>query len=167
MPGNCNLPVGLFPDAAYVSDVLQLLPGERLLIPTDGVTESEDAAAEMFGEGRFQGADYGGGNVKRDVPGDLRLLPRVSRRRTTARWWKCGSRLLRDAVTERVRLLHAGRRGNAVHAQVFDDLAVVVEAVGDETAGEAGARVGFVDAFEGVLFGEVGHGLVGEDKGSV
>jgi serine phosphatase RsbU (regulator of sigma subunit) len=51
---NCNLPVGLFPDAEYASEVMQLAAGERVLIPTDGVTEAEDGAAELFGSERLQ-----------------------------------------------------------------------------------------------------------------
>jgi sigma-B regulation protein RsbU (phosphoserine phosphatase) len=51
---NCNMPVGLFEDASYASDVLRMEVGERLLIPTDGVTESEDGKAELFGDGRLQ-----------------------------------------------------------------------------------------------------------------
>jgi sigma-B regulation protein RsbU (phosphoserine phosphatase) len=51
---NCNLPVGLFPDASYASEVVRMVEGERLLIPTDGVTEAEDRAEGLFGEGRLQ-----------------------------------------------------------------------------------------------------------------
>jgi serine phosphatase RsbU (regulator of sigma subunit) len=51
---NCNLPVGLFADAAYTSEMLQMGAGDRLLIPTDGVTEAEDRAEWLFGEGRLQ-----------------------------------------------------------------------------------------------------------------
>jgi serine phosphatase RsbU (regulator of sigma subunit) len=51
---NCNLPVGLLVDAVYASEMLQLSPGQRILIPTDGVTEAEDSSAIGFGEGRFQ-----------------------------------------------------------------------------------------------------------------
>jgi len=51
---NCNLPVGLFADAGYASEVLQMEAGARLLIPTDGVTEAEDRAEELFGEVRLQ-----------------------------------------------------------------------------------------------------------------
>jgi sigma-B regulation protein RsbU (phosphoserine phosphatase) len=51
---SCNMPVGLFEDASYASDVLRMEVGERLLIPTDGVTESEDGTAELFGDRRLQ-----------------------------------------------------------------------------------------------------------------
>ena len=51
---NCNMPVGLFADAAYVSAELRMAEGERLLIPTDGVTEAEDRAERLFGEERLQ-----------------------------------------------------------------------------------------------------------------
>jgi serine phosphatase RsbU (regulator of sigma subunit) len=51
---NCNMPVGLFADAGYASEILQMGAGDRLLIPTDGVTEAEDRAEGLFGEGRLQ-----------------------------------------------------------------------------------------------------------------
>jgi len=51
---NCNMPVGLFADASYASETLRMKAGERMLIPTDGVTEAEDRAAELFGDGRLQ-----------------------------------------------------------------------------------------------------------------
>jgi serine phosphatase RsbU (regulator of sigma subunit) len=51
---NCNMPVGLFADAGYASEMLQMGAGDRLLIPTDGVTEAEDRAEGLFGEGRLQ-----------------------------------------------------------------------------------------------------------------
>lgn len=41
--------VGLVPAAAYVSRDLELPPGSRLLLYTDGVTEMEDAAGEELG----------------------------------------------------------------------------------------------------------------------
>jgi len=50
---NCNMPVGLFADAKYASEMLQMVRGERLLIPTDGVTEAEDRAERLFGEERL------------------------------------------------------------------------------------------------------------------
>ena len=53
-PAHCNLPVGLFPDATYSSERLQLMPGERVLFLTDGVTEAEDPSANEFGNGLLQ-----------------------------------------------------------------------------------------------------------------
>ena len=51
---HCNLPVGLFPDATYSSQRVQLVPGERVLFLTDGVTEAEDSSANEFGNGILQ-----------------------------------------------------------------------------------------------------------------
>jgi len=53
-PANCNLPVGLFPDAVYESERLQLTPGHRILCLTDGITEAEDPSASEFGAGPLQ-----------------------------------------------------------------------------------------------------------------
>jgi serine phosphatase RsbU (regulator of sigma subunit) len=53
-PANCNLPIGLMADATYDSETLQLTSGQRILIPTDGVTEAEDPSGFGFGDGPFQ-----------------------------------------------------------------------------------------------------------------
>jgi sigma-B regulation protein RsbU (phosphoserine phosphatase) len=49
-----NLPVGLVPMAEFQATRLQLKPGDRLLLVTDGVTEAEDAAGEFFGNERLE-----------------------------------------------------------------------------------------------------------------
>jgi sigma-B regulation protein RsbU (phosphoserine phosphatase) len=63
-PANCNLPVGLFPDAAYASERLQLAPGQRVLLITDGVTEAEDADAREFGEAHLESLVAAGSTLK-------------------------------------------------------------------------------------------------------
>lgn len=50
-----NLPVGLFPNAEYQQYTTKLLPGERIVIVSDGVTEAEDASGEFFGDDRLLG----------------------------------------------------------------------------------------------------------------
>jgi sigma-B regulation protein RsbU (phosphoserine phosphatase) len=50
-----NLPVGLVPMAEFQASKIQLKPGERLLLVTDGVTEAEDATGEFFGNERLEG----------------------------------------------------------------------------------------------------------------
>ena len=45
-----NLVVGLIPDATYTSSVCMLRIGERVLLPTDGLTEAEDSNGGEFGE---------------------------------------------------------------------------------------------------------------------
>ena len=49
-----NLPVGLVPGAEYQSSSLQMKPGDRLLLVTDGVTEAENAEGEFFGTERLE-----------------------------------------------------------------------------------------------------------------
>ncbi len=49
-----NLPVGLFAVADFQATRLQLSPGDRLLVVTDGVTEAENAAGEFFGTKRLE-----------------------------------------------------------------------------------------------------------------
>ncbi|MFI5115434.1 MAG: SpoIIE family protein phosphatase [Terriglobales bacterium] len=49
-----NLPVGLVAGAEFQVTRLQLKPGDRLLLVTDGVTEAEDAAGEFFGMERLE-----------------------------------------------------------------------------------------------------------------
>ncbi|PWE30060.1 fused response regulator/phosphatase [Maritimibacter sp. 55A14] len=48
--GHGGLPIGLIPDARFESFTLQLAPGERLLIYSDGVTECPDGEGGMIGE---------------------------------------------------------------------------------------------------------------------
>lgn len=52
-----NLPVGLIEGAPFSSGSLQLQPGARILIVTDGVTESADAAGDFYGEDRLLAPD--------------------------------------------------------------------------------------------------------------
>jgi phosphoserine phosphatase RsbU/P len=48
-----NLPVGLIPAVKFNAIHLQLKPGDRLVVVTDGVTEAEDATGEFFGSDRL------------------------------------------------------------------------------------------------------------------
>jgi len=48
-----NVPVGLIPAVKFNSINLQLKPGDRLVVVTDGVTEAEDASGEFFGSERL------------------------------------------------------------------------------------------------------------------
>ncbi|MGA8111796.1 MAG: SpoIIE family protein phosphatase [Acidobacteriaceae bacterium] len=52
-----NLPVGLIPGASFTAGKAQLQPGSRLLIVTDGVTESADPAGDFYGEDRLTAAE--------------------------------------------------------------------------------------------------------------
>lgn len=49
-----NLMVGLIAGATYTSAEVRLMPGDRILLATDGVTEAENSAEEQFGEERFE-----------------------------------------------------------------------------------------------------------------
>jgi sigma-B regulation protein RsbU (phosphoserine phosphatase) len=55
-----NLPVGLVPGAEFQVSRLQLKPGDRLLLVTDGVTEAEDAQGEFFGMERLESCGVDG-----------------------------------------------------------------------------------------------------------
>ncbi len=50
-----NLPVGLVPAVEFQTTRVQLKPGDRLVLVTDGVTEAEDAEGEFFGMERLEG----------------------------------------------------------------------------------------------------------------
>jgi phosphoserine phosphatase RsbU/P len=50
----CNLPVGLFADATFNSETLQLRPGQRVFILTDGITEAENPSGVNFGDAGLQ-----------------------------------------------------------------------------------------------------------------
>jgi sigma-B regulation protein RsbU (phosphoserine phosphatase) len=47
-------PLGVAPGFAYRQDVVTLAPDDRLLIVTDGFTEANDPAGELFGEARIE-----------------------------------------------------------------------------------------------------------------
>ncbi len=53
-PEHGNLPVGLLADATYESDRVQLRPGDRLVLVTDGVTEAENSEGEFFDNPRLE-----------------------------------------------------------------------------------------------------------------
>jgi sigma-B regulation protein RsbU (phosphoserine phosphatase) len=46
--------MGVLPDAVYSQDSVQMLPGDILVLYTDGITEAENADLEMFGTGRLE-----------------------------------------------------------------------------------------------------------------
>jgi len=53
-PEQANLPVGLLSDATYDSASVQLAPGDRLVLVTDGVTEAENDKGEFFDNERLE-----------------------------------------------------------------------------------------------------------------
>jgi serine phosphatase RsbU (regulator of sigma subunit) len=50
----CNLPVGLFADATYSSETVQLKPSQKIFVLTDGITEAENREAQCFGDSNLQ-----------------------------------------------------------------------------------------------------------------
>ena len=60
-PSHGNLPVGLLPDAEYTGAKVQLKPGDRLVLVTDGVTEAENARGDFFEDSRLELAAKSGG----------------------------------------------------------------------------------------------------------
>jgi phosphoserine phosphatase RsbU/P len=60
-PDNVNPAIGLLPDVSFHSMHMQLKPGDRLLLTTDGVVEAENAAGEFFGYERLDDAAAGAG----------------------------------------------------------------------------------------------------------
>ncbi len=49
-----NVPIGLFEDIHYEEGTIQLQPGGRLFLYSDGVLEARNASKEFFGEARLQ-----------------------------------------------------------------------------------------------------------------
>jgi len=45
--------LGVFPNQTFAAGAVQLAPGDRVILFTDGVTEACDAAGEEFGELRL------------------------------------------------------------------------------------------------------------------
>jgi sigma-B regulation protein RsbU (phosphoserine phosphatase) len=48
--------VGLIEEATFTSERLQLKPGDRIVLATDGVTEAESLSGDFFGEDRLEAA---------------------------------------------------------------------------------------------------------------
>jgi sigma-B regulation protein RsbU (phosphoserine phosphatase) len=49
-----DVPVALFADAQYTNHELQLRPGSRLVVFSDGITECDDPVGEAYGEERLR-----------------------------------------------------------------------------------------------------------------
>ena len=44
------MPVGLINDACFVENTIELKPGDRLLLYSDGITEARDPSGAFFGD---------------------------------------------------------------------------------------------------------------------
>lgn len=69
--GVTGLPLGVDKTAAYEERTLRLLPGDRLVLFTDGITESTNAGHEFFGDDRLDEI------VRTPVSGAAELLSRI------------------------------------------------------------------------------------------
>lgn len=69
----CSLPVGLFADATFSSETLQLKSGQKIFVLTDGITEAENTAGENFGDTHLQPLISEGAGLSR-VIAELRLF---------------------------------------------------------------------------------------------
>jgi sigma-B regulation protein RsbU (phosphoserine phosphatase) len=71
-----GFPIGCLPDASYTDMDLQLAPGDRLFLYSDGIVETGSAAAAPFGPARLREAINGKGS--NDVGADCkRILEQV------------------------------------------------------------------------------------------
>ncbi len=52
--GSTGVPLGLLPQATYTSDQVELMPGDLLVLYTDGITEANNAAEEEYGGQRLE-----------------------------------------------------------------------------------------------------------------
>ncbi len=59
-----GLPVGMFPEVAYESQQLRLEPGDKLILYSDGITECQNPAGDLFGDARLRSVI--GDAVRRD-----------------------------------------------------------------------------------------------------
>ena len=48
----------------YSSETIQMKPGERVLLVTDGVTEAEDPSGEFYGDDRLQAIVMSGTTIE-------------------------------------------------------------------------------------------------------
>jgi sigma-B regulation protein RsbU (phosphoserine phosphatase) len=58
-----GIAMGVLDDAAYTQETEKMLPGDILVLYTDGITEAENAALEMFGIERLEKIILASSNV--------------------------------------------------------------------------------------------------------
>jgi sigma-B regulation protein RsbU (phosphoserine phosphatase) len=71
----CGLPLGIVPGEHYADAIHQLVPGDQLVLYTDGITEAYDGRGEQFGLARLdkvlENCAVGAGDLLRAVLGEL------------------------------------------------------------------------------------------------
>lgn len=93
--GKGGLPIGVLPDATFSTLTCPFHPGDRLVLVTDGVTETADPDAQMFGDDRLRALlAPPPDSSTRPVPVQ-RLFDRIER----ALWDWRGSESLEDDIT--------------------------------------------------------------------
>ncbi len=67
-----GIPLGIFDDATWESQIISLTPGDSLVVCTDGITEAQNPAGDFFGEARLFGAvQNGSGGVADKMLADV------------------------------------------------------------------------------------------------
>ena len=73
-----GMPVGMFPETVYEEGMISLGLGDAVLLVSDGVTEAQNKAGELFGMGRLRQAlarqTSSPGDLVSDLLGDLRAF---------------------------------------------------------------------------------------------
>lgn len=71
-----GVPVGLLPETVYASESLELKPGERFIVFSDGVKEQRSAENEEFGAGRMAEALFRSASPSQDAASVVSALAR-------------------------------------------------------------------------------------------
>lgn len=93
--GEGGLPIGVLPDATFSTHTCPFLPGDRLVLVTDGVTETTDPDAQMFGDDRLRALLAPPPDTSTRPAPVQRLFDRIER----ALWDWRGSESLEDDIT--------------------------------------------------------------------
>lgn len=77
LPCNSNLPLGTAPDFAFVQQETTLAPGTTLFLYTDGVSEAQNAAGQLFGKARVR-STVSGSTPRQVIDGMTQALHRFA-----------------------------------------------------------------------------------------